>query len=103
VPPSIAEQQQDVSRLQNIKKLARLVDERWESKSSFLEKPSDQSKPTIAPKDSRADTNPTKVEKEQGIESVVGSDPTIGVPKGDSPSERWQPKTWTPRPAATRR
>jgi NADH dehydrogenase [ubiquinone] 1 alpha subcomplex assembly factor 2 len=104
MPPSIAEQQQDVSRLQNIKRLAHLADERWASKSSFLEKPSDQPKPATAPKDPRADAGATKAEKQRGIESVVeiGAE-TAGVSKGGGPRERWQPETWTPRPAATRR
>ncbi|KAI9855354.1 MAG: hypothetical protein M1813_009812 [Trichoglossum hirsutum] len=100
MPPSIAEQQQDAARLQNIKVLARLVDERWANEPSFLKETSDYPKPTTAPKVPRANAKSTKAENEQGMKAIAGS--RAEAIRGGSPSERRQPETWTPRPAATR-
>ncbi|KAH0538958.1 hypothetical protein FGG08_004473 [Glutinoglossum americanum] len=104
MPPSIAEQQQDVARLQNIKKLARLADERWENKPSLLRKPSVQSNPATAPEDPRTEAGGTEASKERGMETVAGSEAEAkGVSKGRGPSEQWQPEMWKPKPGAARR
>ncbi|PLB40087.1 uncharacterized protein BDW47DRAFT_5778 [Aspergillus candidus] len=47
-PPSIQEQQQDVLRQMQIKQLARLADERWASKPSYLDKPATNATPAPA-------------------------------------------------------
>ncbi|KAI9784326.1 MAG: hypothetical protein M1839_002387 [Geoglossum umbratile] len=99
-PPSIAEQQQDVARMQSLRVLARIADERWTNQPSLLENPRAQSKPTTTPNEPGGDAGAAQA----GAKSVTGSGPeVIGVPKSRGPSERWQPEAWTPKPSATRR
>ena len=118
-PPSTEEQQQDLVRQAQIKHLARLADERWDSKPSYLDKPE-----THQPGPATRTTNTTLHPAEQhgqpapsepphpGVSNAVRSDEQAAAEGGQSkedpwakarggPSENWQPETWAP--AAARR
>ncbi|CAI7666109.1 unnamed protein product [Penicillium glandicola] len=114
-PPSIQEQQQDLVRQAQIKQLARLADERWASKASFLDKPKTQQQPPStqineatlnqfpnaapAPKAPTSTTSP---------ETAPKAKPTPAEPKTQkeenpwtkankaNPGEEWQPEAWSP-------
>lgn len=112
-PPSIEEQQRDLIRQAQIKKLAQIADEKWAAKPSFLDKPKTQ-QPTPATRTSDKTLNPTETSdpKSQGQPGVMNqmqgqeeiqqeasqSKKTKGlarnVPTG--PGEKWQPDAWTP-------
>lgn len=111
-PPSLQEQQQNVIRQVQIKHLARLADERWASKPSFLDRPQSQH-PVPATNSSDATVNAsqdhTAHTKEPPSSTVPGNrterknkvqgdrankDPWAKA-KG-APSENWQPESWTP-------
>ncbi|KAJ5898936.1 hypothetical protein N7495_003680 [Penicillium taxi] len=99
-PPTIEEQRQDLIRQAQMKQLARLADERWASKSSFLDKPkTDQ--PTSAVESGAVNSTsnsasppaeskvPDASKNEQKQNPWAKSD-------GRVPGEGWQPESWTP-------
>ncbi|KAJ5679616.1 NADH:ubiquinone oxidoreductase 17.2kDa subunit [Penicillium macrosclerotiorum] len=108
-PPSIEEQQQDLIRQAQIKQLARLADERWASKPSFLDKPKTQPPlPTTETSDASINTtshppadsstpappsqsNPVSAEQTSKKEK----DPWANANSGN-PGDSWQPDSWTP-------
>lgn len=112
-PPSIEEQQRDVVRQIQMKKLAQLADERWASKPSYLDKPQTQqpapvtrtSDPTIHPTESSGSApdarpgveNAVESQAEGGKKEQAEKKPWAKVPSG--PSETWQPESWTPSAA----
>lgn len=112
-PPSIEEQQRDLLRQAQIKKLAQIADEKWAAKPSFLDKPktqqpapvtrtSDQTLHPTEASDSKSPGQPSVANQIQGQEEnqqeVGQSRKTKGlaanVPTG--PGEKWQPEAWTP-------
>lgn len=114
-PPSVEEQQQDVLRQRQIKQLARLADERWASKPSFLEQPrtaqqpapatkiadapSQNQKPATSTRDYRSlkGSIASQADLKDGKETTDGTitDPWVDHKKG-GPSEKWQPESWNP-------
>lgn len=104
-PPSLEEQQRDVIRQQEIKRLAQLADERWRSKPSYLDKPQTrQSAPATRTSDAtfnpaEQSANTSRPAARPGVHNAIegqaeSNDRTKGVPTG--PSEQWQPESWTP-------
>jgi NADH dehydrogenase [ubiquinone] 1 alpha subcomplex assembly factor 2 len=125
-PPSIEEQQQDLVRQAQIKQLARLADERWASKPSFLDKPQAQ-QPSPATNTTDATLNRPAEEAAKGANSTqtasasttaAGMDtaPKTGETRSETkpasteetakkedpwakarnPGDNWQPESWKP-------
>lgn len=108
-PPSLEEQQQDLVRQAQIKHLARLADERWASKPSFLDKPKTQ-QPLPPTEPAEPSVNPTTESPQEPSTST----PSTSTPKPAStkpkpskedpwakanpgnPGDTWQPESWTP-------
>ena len=124
-PPSIPEQQYEVSRQAAMKGLAARADERWKSIPSFLDPPErQQPQPAIGVKDPGGHAPQTEPEAKQGVASGVedqgkvdavvkeGKDVDEGrfkgatrerqpapwdqPKKGGAPGENWQPESWSP-------
>ncbi|PIA88911.1 NADH-ubiquinone oxidoreductase assembly factor N7BML [Cercospora beticola] len=71
-PPTIQEQQYDISRQAMMKRLAAEADERWNSKPSFLDSPTrNQPQPAIGVKDPGGYAPQTEPEASQGVRSAV--------------------------------
>lgn len=98
-----------------MKYLAQQADERWASKPSFLDKPREQPKPATLPKDPGGYATQTEPDEKEGVRSAVDNPIPIPDPskpanradpfknaQGGVPSGKWQPETWTPRPAKKR-
>lgn len=110
-PPSIDEQQRDLLRQAQIKKLAQIADEKWAAKPSFLDKPqTSQPAPATRTSDGTLNSSAGQTSPSGHIETAEGikqeNNPrmkkkglTTNVPTG--PGEKWQPAAWTP-PDATR-
>ncbi|KAJ5086790.1 hypothetical protein NUU61_008097 [Penicillium alfredii] len=114
-PPSIQEQQQDLIRQAQIKELARLADERWASKPSFLDKPQAQ-QPEPGTQIGDATLNPTTAEAASPAQAQASSASSSGTSsqadstsaskqtkkeenpwaKASNPGDGWQPESWTP-------
>lgn len=111
-PPTIEEQQQDLIRQAQIKQLARLADERWASKPSFLDKPKTQ-QPAPPLDTSDASTNArsehvptaaqgTSAPKESTPQPEAASAQTKTTKpenpwdNATNPGDSWQPGSWTP-------
>lgn len=116
-PPSIEEQQHDLIRQAQIKKLARLADERWASKPSFLDKPQSQ-QPAPATQTNDATLNPStnNSTRDTATSTVSGTETgpkseqitpkanTVSAENTEDPwakarsgsSEDWQPESWIP-------
>lgn len=125
-PPSIVEQQQDVIRQLQVKQLARLADERWASKPSYLDKPqTEQPAPATNTSDGtlrgpepgtpqeqhekRQQQAPTQNEgteataqqqqqQQGGRDKTKKDDPWANAAAG-VPGQEWQPDSWTPTAA----
>lgn len=126
-PPSIQEQRLDVTRQEQVKHLARLADERWASKPSYLDKPqSHQPGPAMRTSDQTLNPSPQHApdESSPGVSNAVKSeeeDAAAGAGQGTGqgqdqsqekqtkkedpwarakgPSENWQPESWAPSAA----
>ncbi|KAJ5217110.1 hypothetical protein N7468_010118 [Penicillium chermesinum] len=113
-PPSVAEQQQDIVRQVQMKELARLADERWASKPSFLDQPkAQQSNPTIDAASQNqsniAHDSAANVSKVENMPSAPAARTRSAEPtpkkeenpwlKADArgPGEAWQPESWSPK------
>ncbi|KAB8079220.1 hypothetical protein BDV29DRAFT_165125 [Aspergillus leporis] len=112
-PPSIQEQQADILRQLQIKQLAKLADERWASKPSFLDMPNTQ-KPSPATQTTGATLNPSslginassaqsgvavptpKTKEESHSEAPAVKEDPWAKARG-APGEDWQPKPWAPK------
>lgn len=90
-----------------LKQLARLADERWASKPSFLDKPKEQPRPATLPRDPGGWAEQTEPDEKEGVRNAVGTPAEIQeTAKKDNPwkrqrggpSEEWQPEAWTPKP-----
>lgn len=113
-PPTMLEQQQDLIRQSQMKELARLADERWASKPSFLDKPKTQQQnpridstpnsqlgtdvdgSTISNNDGRSNaqnaaTTETPDSKPRKEENPWAKTDT------KTPGEGWQPDSWAPK------
>lgn len=81
-----------------MKELARLADERWASKPSFLDKPKTQSAPQTndaALNESSADSaQPTETQPEPA-EKTPKENPWNNASR-DNPGAEWQPEAWSP-------
>lgn len=110
-PPSIQEQQQDLVRQAQIKELARLADERWASKPSFLDKPKTQSIPTQPNNAALSETPASDVHPESKTRTSTPSEMTPSPETASTathkenpwnnasdanPGEEWQPEAWSP-------
>jgi NADH dehydrogenase [ubiquinone] 1 alpha subcomplex assembly factor 2 len=108
-PPSLEEQQQDVIRLAQIKQLARLADERWASKPSFLDKPKTQQPPTPtetinssvnpateSPQDAPTSTPSTSTPKPESAKPKPAKEDPWAKANHGNPGDTWQPESWTP-------
>ncbi|KAL9113337.1 MAG: hypothetical protein Q9187_007627, partial [Circinaria calcarea] len=115
--PSIHEQQSDLQRQAQLKQLARLADERWASKPSFLDAPSQTSQPGPAtiPRDKAGYVGQTESDEKEGVRNAVGGLGEVGdieatrpekkrekinpwKQQRGNPGESWQPEAWTPGP-----
>lgn len=127
-PPSIAEQQQDVIRQLQVKQLARLADERWASKPSYLDQPqTEHPRPATKTSDGTLrgpEQGTPQAHHEQGQQPSTQSEGTVAAseqqqqqqqeqegkskPKQNdpwanaktrAPGQEWQPDSWTPTAA----
>lgn len=103
--PTIEEQQYDLVRQAQMKQLARLADERWASKPSYLDKPQTQ-QPAPATKTSDDTVNAAHEsggaapEHDAGVETEKQQPAEKGDPWAKArgaPGENWQPDSWTPK------
>ncbi|KAJ5779641.1 NADH:ubiquinone oxidoreductase 17.2kDa subunit [Penicillium paradoxum] len=111
-PPSLEEQRQDLVRQAQIKQLARLADERWASKASFLDKPKTH-QPVPPIQANEAGLNPPSVNAAPAQQAPVSpntapkANPAPAEPKTQkenpwakanttNPGEEWQPDAWSP-------
>ncbi|KAE8385517.1 hypothetical protein BDV23DRAFT_164841 [Aspergillus alliaceus] len=104
-PPSVEEQQQDIIRQLQIKQLAKLADERWASKPSYLDMPQTQ-QPKPATQSADATSNSfsqannaqadTPDAKEVGRDEVPTAKKDPWAAAAATPREGWQPKPWSP-------
>ncbi|MCJ1290853.1 hypothetical protein MMC34_002395 [Xylographa carneopallida] len=121
-PPSIEEQQSDIQRQAQLKQLARLADERWAAKPSFLDAPKERSQPGPAtlPRDLGGYVGQTEPDEKEGVRNLVaGIDDIVDSKKEETqdqykgkenpwktkkgnPGEGWQPAAWTPGPTNRR-
>ena len=108
-PPSLEEQQQDLIRQAQIKQLARLADERWASKPSFLDKPKTQqpttptgasqpstSPTTESPQDVSAPATPSSTPKPAAAKPEPPKEDPWAKANSGNPGDTWQPESWTP-------
>ncbi|KXG53097.1 NADH:ubiquinone oxidoreductase, 17.2kDa subunit [Penicillium griseofulvum] len=109
-PPSIQEQQQDLVRQAQIKQLARLADERWASKASFLDKPKTQheapstqineatlNQPANAgPSQAPASATTPKAKPEPAYPKTLKEENPWAKANKANPGEEWQPEAWSP-------
>jgi NADH dehydrogenase [ubiquinone] 1 alpha subcomplex assembly factor 2 len=104
--PTVKEQKNELVRQEQIKYLARLADERWASKPSFLDKPQEQRLgPAMQSSDPAYRADPTQTDNQAGFRSAIGTETELqhqGKRKNPwtretgAPSEKWQPQSWTP-------
>ncbi|CAP97613.1 Pc22g03250 [Penicillium rubens Wisconsin 54-1255] len=105
-PPSIQEQQQDLIRQAQIKQLARLADERWASKASYLDKPKTQQQPPATQIDEATLSQPANAAPAQKAPASATTPETApktqneedpwAKAKNTNPGEEWQPEAWSP-------
>lgn len=102
--PTVEEQQQEVIRQLQIKQLARLADERWANKPSFLDKPQPQN-PTPSANDGSRNVTPKNVSPPTQNTSPSQPDPNPNPQQKENPwakadrrnpGDSWQPSGWTP-------
>ncbi|MCJ1407107.1 hypothetical protein MMC19_001177 [Ptychographa xylographoides] len=122
-PPSLEEQQSDIQRQAQLKQLARLADERWAAKPSFLDAPkaTSQPRPATLPRDRGGYVGQTEPDGKEGVRNLVGGIGEVGEPESQetmptkdekkenpwkthrgNPGEGWQPQEWTPGPTRKR-
>jgi NADH dehydrogenase [ubiquinone] 1 alpha subcomplex assembly factor 2 len=109
--PTIDEQQNELLRQERMKHLARLADEKWARKPSFLDRPQEQQPAPATQTHPITHTAPDTRPEPVGVRSAVGTEAELKQQgtKGKKPSpwdiqtgtpgEKWQPKAWTPTPA----
>jgi NADH dehydrogenase [ubiquinone] 1 alpha subcomplex assembly factor 2 len=106
-PPSLEEQQRDLIRQAQIKKLAEIADQKWAAKPSYLDKPQTSS-PAPALNTGDTTSHTTNTSSSNAVPNDNGSNaktqeksakekeksPWGKAPTG--PGETWQPESWTP-------
>ncbi|PGH09117.1 hypothetical protein GX51_00871 [Blastomyces parvus] len=107
-PPTLQEQQDDLLRQERMKHLAKLADERWASKPSFLDRPQGQQpgptmKPSHEPHHSAAQPDQpaglqNTTEKEPELKDQDNKNKSPWARDTGGPSEKWQPESWNPAP-----
>lgn len=103
-PPSILEQQADVTRQRELKHLARAADERWAAKPSVLDRPRRGSlELAVGDEDVQGTTvgereGPGKGLAEDMLQKEKRTENPWKVKQGN-PGEGWQPEAWAPRPS----
>lgn len=111
--PTIVEQQNELLRQEQIKYLAKLADERWASKPSYLDKPQEQQPgPAIESQTPSYHTGPKPTAEQAGVRSAIGSEAELeeqGKKKKKTsnpweqhvgaPGEKYQPEAWSPSAA----
>lgn len=111
-PPSVAEQEADIVRQEQIKLLAAEADRRWASKPSMLDKP-DMQQPVqvLESRDPNASVGQTNVDEqkheepkqsEPRREAEPEDSPWNKLPATSNPGQDWQPESWAPKPAKRR-
>ncbi|KAL1955948.1 hypothetical protein VTO42DRAFT_7933 [Malbranchea cinnamomea] len=124
--PTLEEQQNELLRQERIKHLARLADERWASKPSYLDRPQEQQPgPATQTHDAtyrraehktrHPEPGPAPAPAPAGVHSAVGTEAELeqlGHKKRDkvslwdkttgAPGESWQPEAWVPAAAKRR-
>ena len=89
-----------------MKQLARVADERWASKPSYLDRPAQQQPvPATMPRDRGGYVPPSEPAGIQGVRNAVEGpekqreseeEPNPYHRSRGGPSEGWQPNAWTP-------
>ena len=112
--PSMIEQQSDVRRQVELKQLARLADERWASKPSFLDAPKEPSQYELSTisRNRGSYVGRGEAAEKEGVKNHIGGD--ADTQTTESPSRQykkeksnpwkvqrdtqgeWQPDAWTP-------
>lgn len=108
-PPSLEEQRQDLVRQAQIKQLARLADERWASKASYLDKPKTQepipptqaneaglNPPSVNAAPAQAPASPNAVPTTPPAEPKTEKENPWAKANSANPGEEWQPEAWSP-------
>ncbi|PGH15307.1 hypothetical protein AJ79_02472 [Helicocarpus griseus UAMH5409] len=109
--PTIEEQQNELLRQERMKYLARIADEKWASKPSFLDKPQEQ-QPGPAMQSPAAHIHHPSITQQpgeaEGVHNAIGTETELEeqgkkkknpwARKPTGPSEQWQPESWTPQP-----
>ncbi|KAI9735893.1 MAG: hypothetical protein M1834_001359 [Cirrosporium novae-zelandiae] len=105
-PPTLSEQQADVARQAQLKKLAQLADQRWAEKPSYLDMPKErqQLQPATHPRGPGGYTGKKKPEGKDNVKNAVDNQEEIKQDKKDNPwarerglpGENWQPEAWNP-------
>ncbi|KAN0080631.1 hypothetical protein V8E54_003835 [Elaphomyces granulatus] len=105
--PSLEEQHKDIMRQRQLKQLARLADERWANKPSYLDHPRNQQTAPVT----RLTENPIYRAAPEGQttagDAIDGPDEAqerqrketkeiSRIKQTGGPSEKWQPGSWTP-------
>ncbi|KAJ5935540.1 hypothetical protein N7466_005087 [Penicillium verhagenii] len=109
LPPTIEEQQQDLVRQAQMKELARLADERWASKPSFLDKPKTQQQGAgITTTNANSEAAPISADGPSSSAPAPQPESTGAPPKTrkeenpwakadrQNPGGNWQPDAWSP-------
>ncbi|OJD19672.1 hypothetical protein AJ78_00404 [Emergomyces pasteurianus Ep9510] len=108
-PPTIQEQQNELLRQERMKYLAKLADERWASKPSFLDKPQGQQsgpaaqssheiRSPLADQPDNLEGMQSAAEKEPELKDLDKTKKSPWTRETGGPSEKWQPASWTPTP-----
>lgn len=111
--PTVEEQQQDLIRQQQLKQLARLADERWASKPSYLDKPqTQQPSPALHSSDATISEHgrPAPAPEQIGVRNAVEGRAELQQKSGKAkatknpwvkqqgvPGADWEPEAWAPK------
>lgn len=97
-PPTLGEQEGDVARREQIKRLAAEADARWEAKPKVMEAPEDTAQRLVAPASPASKPNARRrpVAKFVVEEEVEKAEDPWAKSKAQGPGESWQPAAWDP-------
>ncbi|RAL01149.1 uncharacterized protein BO80DRAFT_464807 [Aspergillus ibericus CBS 121593] len=95
-PPSLEEQQQDVIRQIQIKELARLADERWASKPSYLDMPKSQQQQQQQPLPATNTSDATVNQARSSPKAPDAKQDPWAKAAAGNPGDNWQPDSWSP-------
>ena len=99
-PPSLAEQQGDVTRQERMKHLAAEADARWEAKPRVMEDaaPSPQLEQANA-----SAAQPDSTQPNEGKHKKQEPEDPWAKARPQGPGEKWQPEAWNPTAGASKR